>query len=110
MISFVFLDSSMGMKKHPIPIGYDDITVLVAGTTNLIQAKARKCVGALVNFENGPFRVRMDGGLPIEGVSGYLRSAGDEYFCSREEALRLAVVLDTTAGAVSGTLRVTYYG
>ena len=110
MISFVFLDSSMGMKKHPVPIGYEDLIVAVVGVTNLTQAKARKCVGALVNFEGGPFRVRMDGGLPVDGVSGYLRSAGDEYFCSREEALRLAVVINATAGGVSGILRVTYYG
>lgn len=109
MIAFIFADESLG-KKHPKPIAYEDIAVVVGVVSVLAPANVRKCVGALINFENGPFRVRMDGGLPVDGVSGYLRSAGDEYFFSREEALRLSVVIDTIAGGVSGSLRVTYYG
>ena len=111
MIAFSFIDSkSLGGSRHPKPIAYDDITVSIGSVTNLTEANVRKCVGALVNFENGPFRVRMDGGLPVDGLSGYLRSAGDEYFFRREESSRLAIVIDTVAGGVGGTLRVTYYG
>lgn len=112
MITFAFVDgASVGTKRHPKPIGYEDISVTeVAVIYSLTKSLARKCVGALINFENGPFRVRMDGGQPQENVSGYLRSAGDEYFLSRDEAIALSVVLDTIAGGVNGALRVTYYG
>jgi len=111
MITFAFIDgASVGSKRHPKPIGYEDIAVVVGEVVTLSKVLARKCVGALVNFENGPFRVRMDGGFPEDNVSGYLRSAGDEYFMSRDEAISLAVVIDATAGGVTGALRVTYYG
>lgn len=110
MISFTFEDTSFGKKQHPKPIAYEDIVVPLVGVTGLTKSNVRKCVAALVNFENGPFRARWDGGAPINNTSGYLRSGGDEYFFSREEALLLAVVIDTSAGGASGTLRVTYYG
>ena len=110
MIAFTFEDQSFGKKRHPKPIAYEDIVVAVGGATVLTKSNVQKCVGALINFENGPFRARWDGGSPVNNTSGYLRSGGDEYFFSREEALLLIVVIDTTAGGVSGTLRVTYYG
>ena len=110
MLAFTFEDQSFGKKRHPKPIAYEDVVVGLVGVTVLTKSNAQKCVGALVNFENGPFRARWDGGAPVNGTSGYLRSAGDEYFFSREEALRLVVIIDTIAGGVSGTLRVTYYG
>jgi len=115
MISFVFLDQSFGSKKHPKPIAYEDV-VLVAGQVSVLTpSNVRKCVGALVSFENGPFRERHDGGAAVDSAtianaSGYLRSSGDEYFFSREEALRLSVILATSLGAADGILRVTYYG
>jgi hypothetical protein len=114
MISFVFLDEAIGKKRHPKPIAYEDITVGLVGVSSLTPGNVRKCVGALVNFENGPFRTRHDGGLPIDNVliasaSGYLRSSGDEYFFSREEALRLVIILSVANGAADGMLRVTYY-
>lgn len=115
MISFTFLDKSLG-SKHPKPILYEDVSVGV-GTTVLAPANVRKCVGALVRFEGGPFRERHDGGLPVSSASiltasGYARNDGDEYFFGREEALLLAVVLDTLGPmvATAGVLRVTYYG
>lgn len=118
MIAFTFSNESLvGKKRHPIPTGYSDIPVLANETIRLNLTLVNKCVGALVKFEGGPFRSRMDGGLPISAAlsvdaSGYLRGDGDEYFCSREEALRFNVVLDTLGAfaAVSGILRVTYYG
>ena len=115
MISFVFLDESIGKKRHPKPINYEDIIVTLGEVARLTPSKTVKCVGALVNFENGPFRVRHDGGAVVDNVtvtsaSGYLRSSGDEYFFSREEALRLNVILAPSIGAVDGVLRVTYYG
>lgn len=110
MLVFTFEDQSFGKKRHPKPIAYEDIAVAVGGVSVLTPLNVRKCVGALVNFENGPFRARWDGGAPISGTSGYLRSGGDEYFFGREEALLLVVVIDVAAGGVSGTLRVTYYG
>lgn len=115
MISFIFADESMGSKRHPIPIAYDDISLVVGRVSNLTPSKVRKCVGALVNFESGPFRTRHDGGVPIDNAliataSGYLRAAGDEYFFGREEALKLSVILSVASGAVDGMLRVTYYG
>jgi hypothetical protein len=114
MISFVFADRSLG-DKHPEPIGYEDIVLGLTGVSNLTKSLVKKCVGALVSFENGPFRERHDGGLPIDNAvsvnaSGYFRSSGDEYFFSREEALRLSVILSTANAATDGTLRVTYYG
>lgn len=111
MIAFTFIDSkSLGGSRHPKPIAYEDIAVVVGAVSIPTPSNARKCVGALINFEGGPFRARWDGGAPTDGTSGYLRSGGDEYFFSREEALKLVVVIDTTTGGVSGTLRVTYYG
>lgn len=117
MLSFVFLDQSIGTKKHPKPILYQDLPVGVTGTVVLTPSKVRMCVGALVRFEGGPFRERHDGGLPIASASiliasGYPRSDGDEYFFGRDEALLLAVVLDTLGPLVAteGILRVTYYG
>lgn len=114
MIAFTFIDeAAIGKKRHPKPIGYEDINV--ENVTNLTPSNVRKCVGALVKFEGGPFRERHDGGQPISSVvvvdaSGYLRSDGDEYFYSRDEAPLLAVILDIENGAVNGVLRVTYYG
>ena len=117
MIAFTFIDAkSLGGSRHPKPIAYEDIAVPAGGVVvNLTQANVRKCVGALVNFENGPFRVRHDGGLPVinassASASGYFRSSGDEYFFAREEAQAVSVMLDTTNGATEGMLRVTYYG
>lgn len=116
MIAFTFADESIGKKKHPAPIAYEDISVSLVGVTTLTKSNIRKCVGALINFENGPFRTRHDGlGAPVDGAtaalsSGYLRSSGDEYFFSREEALRLVVILSVINGAADGMLRVTYYG
>jgi hypothetical protein len=118
MIAFVFLDQSFGSKKHPKPIIYEDISVPFVGVAVLTTANVRKCVGALIRFESGPFRERHDGtGAPVSNsaiaiASGYLRSDGDEYFYSREEALRLVVILDTLGllAATEGMLRVTYYG
>ena len=116
MISFVFLDKSMGEKRHPAPIAYEDIEVVSGQVAVLTPANVRKCVGALVNFENGPFRVRHDGtGAPVDSAtisdaSGYIRSSGDEYFYSREEALRVVAILAVSLGAADGMLRVTYYG
>ena len=114
MISFSFVDeSAIGKRRHPKPIGYQDI--VVSNVTRLTPSIVRDCVGALVKFEGGPFRQRHDGGLSISNAvaasaSGYLRSDGDEYFYSRDESLLFSVVLDTASGAVSGMLRVTYYG
>lgn len=119
MISFVFLDQSFGSKKHPKPILYDDLNIPISGVVNLTQANVRKCVGALVRYEGGPFRERhdSDGEAPISSASiltasGYLRSDGDEYFYSREEALLLSVILDMLGPLTptNGMLRVTYYG
>lgn len=116
MIAFTFEDQSFGKKKHPKPIAYEDISVPVGGVVvNLTKMNVRKSVGALVNFENGPFRERHDGGLPVINVvsasaSGYFRSSGDEYFFSREEAIAFSIILDTANGATEGMLRVTYYG
>jgi len=116
MIAFTFIDSkSLGGNRHPRPIGYEDIVGSLTQPVTLSNILARKCVGALVNFENGPFRVRMDGGEPVDSAtlgtaSGYLRSSGDEYFCSREEALAFVAILSPVNGAADGALRVTYYG
>jgi len=116
MIAFTFIDSkSLGGSRHPKPVGYEDIVGSLTEPVVLNQVFARKCVGALVSFENGPFRVRMDGGNPVDSAtlgtaSGYLRSSGDEYFCSREEALAFIAILSPVNGAVDGALRVTYYG
>jgi len=116
MIAFTFEDQSFGKKKHPVPIAYEDIIVPATGVVvNLTQENMQKSVGALVNFENGPFRERHDGGVPVINAasalaSGYLRSSGDEYFFSRAEGKVFAVILDTTNGATEGMLRVTYYG
>jgi hypothetical protein len=120
MIAFTFIDSkSLGGNRHPVPIGYEDIAVPATGVVvTLTQENVRKCVGALVNFENGPFRERHDGlsgGVPVinavsASASGYFRSSGDEYFYGRGEALAFMVILDTTNGATEGMLRVTYYG
>ena len=116
MIAFTFIDSkSLGSSRHPKPIAYEDINIPIGDTINLTPSNVRKCVGALVNFENGPFRVRMDGGNPVDSAtlgtaSGYLRSSGDEYFCSREEAQTFVAILSPVNGAVDGALRVTYYG
>lgn len=117
MISFVFLDQSFGLKRHPMPIGYQDIPVVVAslGVSVPLASLVRKCVGALISYENGPFRERHDGGAPVDGVtsalsSGYLRSSGDEYFYSRSEMEKLAVILSVNNSATDGILRVTYYG
>ena len=115
MISFTFADESMGKRRHPKPIAYEDIVVTVGQVSVLTPSNVRKCVGALVSFENGPFRERHDGGAGVDSAtiadaSGYLRSSGDEYFFSREEALRLSVILATSMGAADGVLRVTYYG
>jgi hypothetical protein len=115
MIAFVFQDKSLG-ERHPKVIAYEDIAVPLVGVAVLTPSNVRKCVAALVNFESGPFRVRWDGkgasvdSATIATASGYLRSSGDEYFFSREEAQRLVVILAQTAGAVDGMLRVTYYG
>jgi len=118
MIAFTFIDStSLGSKRHPKPIAYEDINVPLNRVVNLTQVNVRKSVGALIRFESGPFRERHDGGLPICSASiltasGYPRNDGDEYFFSREEALLLSVVLDTLGPLVAteGMLRVTYYG
>lgn len=111
MISFTYINDEMMGGKHPIPIDYEDIIVLSNGeVVTLTKAKVAACVCALVKWEGGPFRVRMDGGQPISGVSGYLRSDGDEYFHSREEAIRLVIIIDTVVGGINGSLRVTYYG
>jgi len=117
MISFVFLDESFGKKRHPTPILYEDINVPTTGVSKLTPANVRKCVGALVRYEGGPFRERHDGGLAVSSASiltasGYLRSDGDEYFYGREEALRLTMVLDMLGPLTptEGMLRVTYYG
>jgi hypothetical protein len=118
MIVFTFLDSSsVGGKRHPKPIAYDDVPVGLGEVITLTKLNSRKCVGALVRFEGGPFRCRVDGGLPVSSASiltasGYLRSDGDEYFCSREEAQYFNVLLDVNGPLVAteGILRVTYYG
>lgn len=118
MISFVFLDESFGKKRHPKPIDYEDLPVPLIGVTVPTPSKVRKCVGALVRFESGPFRVRHDGGgVPVSSAliataSGYSRNDGDEYFFSREEITQLCIVLDTLGPliATQGILRVTYYG
>lgn len=118
MIAFTFIDSaSLGSKRHPKPIAYQDIPVGISGVVNLLQINVRKSVGALVRFEGGPFRERHDGGLPVVSASiltasGYPRFDGDEYFFSREEAILLSVILDTLGPLVAteGILRVTYYG
>jgi hypothetical protein len=119
MVSFAFIDSkSLGGGRHPKPIGYQDIPVSIAtGVTVMNPSNVRKCVGAVVRFEGGPFRERHDGGLPVASASiltasGYPRNDGDEYFFGREEALLFAVILDTLGPLVAteGILRVTYYG
>jgi hypothetical protein len=116
MIAFTFVDTkSCSGGRHPKPIGYEDVVGSLTESVTLNKVLARKCVGALVNFENGPFRVRMDGGNPVDSAtlgtaSGYLRSSGDEYFCSREEAQTFVAILSPVNGAVDGALRVTYYG
>ena len=118
MISFTFIDSkALGGSRHPKPISYQDISVIVGRTITLTPSNVRKCVGAVVRFEGGPFRERHDGGLPVASASiltasGYPRNDGDEYFFGREEALLLAVILDTLGPLVAteGILRVTYYG
>jgi len=118
MISFAFIDEAgVGKKRHPKPIAYEDIVVPVGQVIQLTPVNSRKCVGALVRFESGPFRSRMDGGLPVSSASvltasGYLRSDGDEYFLSRDEAPLFNVILDTLGAfaATEGILRVTYYG
>jgi hypothetical protein len=118
MIAFTFIDSkSLGGSRHPKPILYEDIEVVAGGVTNLTQANVRKSVGALVKFEGGMFRERHDGGLPVSSASiltavGYLRSDGDEYFYSRDEASLFSTVLDLLGPVTvtEGILRVTYYG
>lgn len=120
MLSFVFLDQSFGMKRHPKPLTGGvgvNINVPVVGVTNLNTVMVRKSVGVLVKYESGPFREWHDGGLPVSSASiltasGYLRGDGDEYFYSREEALLFSVVLDILGPvtATEGMLRVTYYG
>lgn len=118
MIAFSFVnEAGVGKKRHPQPQGYEDLAIGLGQNVRLTPALSRKCVGALVRFEGGPFRVRMDGGLPISNASillasGYLRSDGDEYFCSREESQSLLVILDVNGPlpATEGILRVTYYG
>jgi hypothetical protein len=118
MIAFTFLDQSgVGTKRHPHPIGYEDLPIGLGQSIHLTPKQARKCVGALIRFEGGPFRVRMDGGAPVSTLSiltasGYLRSDGDEYFCSKEEAQAIVTILDVNGPlpATEGILRVTYYG
>jgi hypothetical protein len=116
MIAFTFPnEAGVGTKRHPAPFEYEDI--IVTGVVRLTPEFANKCVGALVKFEGGPFRSRMDGGLPVSAAvitdaSGYLRWDGDEYFLSRDEAQSFNVVLDTLGPVIMtpGILRVTYYG
>ena len=116
MIAFTFLDDKSIKGRHPESKLYEDIGPIVAGTPRtLTPSNARKCVGALIKWEGTNFRVRMDGGNPvgtgtISTVSGYLRQDGDEYFCSRDEAMKLVCVIDEISGGVSGFMRVTYYG
>lgn len=110
MIAFTFVDTRACGGRHPKPIGYEDVAVVIGAVSSLLPSNLQDAVGALVNFEGGPFRARHDGGAPVSGTSGYLRSGGDEYFFSREEAQRMVVVIDQVAGGVSGILRVTYYG
>lgn len=112
MISFTFIDEHSMGGRHPVPIDYEDISVVLVGVATLSPAKVAKCVGALVKWETSIFRVRWDGtGPPVAGTSGMLRFNGDEYFCSREEAQKLVCIVDTTlAGTVTGFMRVTYYG
>jgi hypothetical protein len=116
MISFIFQDNTSTNGRHPVPIDYEDITVTAGKKFTLTPAKAAKCVGALVKWETSIFRVRWDGkGAPVAGAtaalsSGMLRNSGDEYFCSREEAQGLVCLIDTTAGGLTGFMRVTYYG
>lgn len=118
MISFAFIDESgVGKKRHPQPIGYEDLSIPIGEVLHLTPMLSRKCVGALIAFEGGPFRVRMDGGLPVSNASmllasGYPRDDGDEYFCSREEAQYIVFILDVNGPlpATEGILRVTYYG
>ena len=118
MIAFTWIDTtSLGNKRHPKPIAYEDIPVGLSGIVNLTKSNVRKSVGSLVRFESGPFRERHDGGLPVCSASiltasGYPRNDGDEYFFSRDEGMLLSVVLDTLGPLVAteGILRVTYYG
>ena len=113
MIAFSFVnEADTGNKRHPIPQAYEDITVVIAESAVFTAALKNKCVAALVKWEGGPFRVRMDGGNPVGlgTVSGYLRQDGDEYFCSRAEAQKLVTVIDQVAGGTTGFMRVTYYG
>ena len=116
MIAFTFLDDKSIKGRHPEAKLYEDIGLIVVGTPAVLTPKnARKCVGALVKWEGTNFRVRMDGGQPVGSgtiltASGYLRQDGDEYFCSRDEAMKLVCVIDEISGGVSGFMRVTYYG
>ena len=115
MIAFTFLDDKSIKGRHPEAKLYEDISVVIGTPRTLTPSNARKCVGALVKWEGTNFRVRMDGGNPvgtgtIATVSGYLRQDGDEYFCSRDEAMKLVCVIDEVSGGVSGFMRVTYYG
>lgn len=112
MIAFTFLDDKSIKGRHPQTVAYEDIVVTIGTPVTLSPKNARKCVGALVKWEGTNFRVRMDGGNPVgtAPVSGYLRQDGDEYFCSRDEAIKLVCVIDQVSGGVSGFMRVTYYG
>jgi len=118
MIAFTFIDEgSVGTKRHPKPIGYEDVVIPVGEKIRLPVTIVNKSVGAVVKFEGGPFRERHDGGLPVSSASiltasGYLRGDGDEYFYSRDEAMALNTILDELGPVtvISGILRVTYYG
>jgi hypothetical protein len=118
MIAFSFInESALAGKRHPKPIGYEDINIVVGQVTNLSKSITQQSVAVLVKFEGGPFRQRHDGGLPVSdasilSASGYLRGDSDEIFLSRDESIMFSVVLDTLGPlpAVNGILRVTYYG
>lgn len=118
MIAFSFInESALAGKRHPRPIGYEDINVVAGQVTNLSKSITQQCVAALVKFEGGPFRQRQDGGLPVSdasilNASGYFRGDSDEIFLARDEAIMFSIVLDLQGPLVptNGILRVTYYG
>ena len=92
--------------RFPRPFAYEDVSVTNAtATLTSADCGAARCV--LIYFENGPVRVRLDGGTPVAGGSGILVQDGTNYMASRQEAQSLVAIRD---GVTNGTLRVTYYG
>ena len=86
------------------PYDYEEGTITGA-VSALDQTKISGAAAVLVVFENGPSRVRVDGGTPSASV-GLERGHLQEDPLSVGEAQKLRM---TRLGATNGNYRATYY-